>query len=111
MKARQRALSLKRMSKRPLSWAYEAGLTEAQAATGPNLEAANMSTNIQTIAQGLVENDPLLGNIQTTGPFEFGPDFFSPRIAQWWDITTPGQWLGHVAKYAAFLGEGTFLAY
>jgi RHS repeat-associated protein len=91
--------------------ADEQGLSAAQDAAGQGMEAANRGTNIHNIARQLVEEDPLLGNISTSGPGQFGPDFYSVQTGQWWDITTPGQWLAHVAKYTAAFGEGTFLGY
>jgi len=89
-------------------------LTPAQAAAvanNPNLEAAYTGNNIDAIAKANVANDPLLGNINVTGRFQFGPDFLSPNTGQWWDVTTQGPWASHVAKYTSGFGTGTLLPY
>jgi RHS repeat-associated protein len=90
----------------------ESGFTKAQAdaiASNPDLEAAYIGERIDFFAKQLVQGDPALeGLIQATPRGQFGPDFYNPATGEWWDITTPGQWATHVAKYGS---GGTILIY
>ena len=93
----------------------QAGFTPAQEAaiaSNPELDAAYMGERIDFFAKQLAADDPILAQqgIKITPRGQFGPDFFNPTTGEWWDITTPNEWFGHVSKYTSF-GSGTILVY
>jgi RHS repeat-associated protein len=78
------------------------GMTEAQAmraAENPNLAAAFRGERIDTFAKESVAADSRLSHVDITPRFQRGPDFIDTKTGTWYDITTPGQWDAHVAKY------------
>ena len=87
------------------------GLTEGQERAllkSPRLRSAFVGERIDTFAKESAALDPRLRGIQITGRFHPGADFKDPATGRWWDITTPGQWPGHVRKYGP---GGTMLPY
>jgi hypothetical protein len=59
-------------------------------------------------ARQIAEETGLPQGVQMTPRGQFGPDFFNPATGEWWDITTPGQWATHAARYGP---GGTILIY
>jgi|GEM_PF-3390194 len=87
------------------------GFTQGQAralVNNPGLEAAFRGERIDTFAKESAAMDPRLEGIQIPGGFQRGADFIGRATGYWWDITTPGSWAAHVAKYGA---GGTILPY
>ncbi len=75
------------------------------------MEGLFTGERIDTFFKESVAADPLLGNLQTTPRFQFGPDVYDPAAGTWWDVTTPGQWGMHVRKYTPMFGQGSPLFY
>jgi hypothetical protein len=87
----------------------EIGMSEAQAArkvTNPRLEPAFRGQVIDAAAKQAILSDPALEGLYVTRSGEFGPDISDPISDRWWDITTPGQWGAHVARYSDPFGSG-----
>jgi RHS repeat-associated protein len=73
----------------------------------PGLAGAIRGTQIDTFFKNNVLTDPTLGgDLVVTPRGQFGPDVFSPKTQQWWDVTTPPQWNAHANQYWLF-GNGT----
>jgi RHS repeat-associated protein len=87
----------------------EIGLSDAQIAASegnPGLEAAYRGSVIDAAAKQAILEDPALQGLYVTRTGEFGPDISDPITGRWWDMTTPGEWATHVAKYADPFGDG-----
>jgi len=69
----------------------------------PSLLPAYRGSAIDSVVRRQVEIDPRLNWLQ--GRPNRGPDFIDPRTGQWWDMTTPAQWPGHLNRY----GDGGIL--
>ena len=63
----------------------------------PRLRPPNRGNRIDVLSRAYVADDPFLYNIQSN--YGAGPDFVDPKTGQWWDMTTPKQWPGHIKKY------------
>jgi RHS repeat-associated protein len=90
------------------------GLTVPQLAAvakSPNLEAAMVGGQLDKFFKEEVLASGLGDSIQVTPRYKFGPDVFDTNTGKWWDVTTPGQWAGHVRKYAPGYGTGSPLFY
>jgi len=90
------------------------GFTARQAArlsVNPRLEAAYRGERVDTFFKEAVRLDPRLSHLQITSRFKFGPDVYDPATRVWWDVTTPGEWAGHVKKYTPSFGGGRPLFY
>jgi hypothetical protein len=80
---------------------------QAQAAlSNPNLANAFMGNQIDALFKAGVSDDWMLGFLKVTPRFTKGPDVCSPLLNTWWDVTTGGQWEGHVARYSQEFGQG-----
>ena len=80
-------------------------------AKSPNLEAAMVGGQLDKFFKEEVLASGLGDSIQVTPRYKFGPDVFDTNTGKWWDVTTPGQWAGHVRKYAPGYGTGSPLFY
>ncbi len=63
----------------------------------PNLRPMFRGNRIDVKARRAIERNPDLQHLKSN--YTKGADFVNPETAEWWDMTTPGQWLDHVARY------------
>jgi hypothetical protein len=76
-------------------------LTPAQRAAAANnlqLLPAFRGNRIDVAARRAIKEDTWLPPLKSN--YSRGADFVN-SIGEWWDMTTPGQWLKHVEKYGA----------
>ena len=93
-------------------------LSEAEQAAidrGAKTAQALQGHGVHVGLERLVQADPMLSRVLQVTPHlppgQFSPDFYAPWLGRSWDLTTPGQWAGHVAKYGAEFGEGIRIVY
>jgi hypothetical protein len=93
------------------------GLTAAQAAAvakDPTAMARIVGSQYDALVKAEVESAISTGQLngwRVTARFKFGPDLYNPSTMTWLDVTTPGQWAGHVSKYTPTYGTGSPLFY
>ncbi|MDC8100429.1 DUF4280 domain-containing protein [Chryseobacterium rhizosphaerae] len=97
----QRSLDRAKNAKTPKEKAFH----EMQAS---KKEQMYKGTQIDTRFKQLVENDPNLSHLETTGRGKFGPDVYDPKNKKYWDLTTEKDWEKgtHQKKYDEDFGEG-----
>jgi hypothetical protein len=65
----------------------------------PGLRSVFQGERIDTFVKETVANDPSLSGLDITGRGVFGADFVDLATSRWYDVTTPGEWVAHVARY------------
>ncbi len=93
----------------------DAAFTDAQREAlinNPNLRQAYRGSAIDVLFKELIANDPMVQHLNTAPPFRFMPDVVDPNTGQWWDLTKPWLWQGHLDKYAPVYGpNGSLIGY
>lgn len=89
------------------NYTNESGLTPAQeaaVANDPSALSRFRGTQIDGLAKETIMQDPELADAITAPDFVGEPDILSANHPEWFDITTPGEWLKHVRKYGLRYG-------
>jgi hypothetical protein len=82
---------------------------QAAAVAGGGSVEMNRGNVLDAAVKLAILNDPDLAGLKVTLGV-YGPDIYDPLTKRWWDITTPGEWRDHVAKYTAEYGTGMLLS-